>query len=180
MDVMFHENAFDSLVPDWFRDLKTEIRWFFKNIKRIFEYLPVVWNDRDWDEHYIYKILKYKIERTRRENLRGNHLHKNRYAKQMRTCEILLDRLAKDNYFDKLNEKHEKKWGELKVDFLPVNPDSGYGQIDLSHPNAKTAEQKEQQSKEFKRIMKQENMLRKQDLDLFAKIFARNSRNWWS
>lgn len=39
---------------------------FFRNIqigiKNIFKYLPIIWNDRDWDYEYCVKLLRFKLK----------------------------------------------------------------------------------------------------------------------
>lgn len=39
------------------------IKRFFGKIFRIIDYIPVLWNDEDWDFEYILPILKKKIDR---------------------------------------------------------------------------------------------------------------------
>lgn len=39
------------------------IRIFFSFIKRLFEYIPIIWNDRDWDYGYTIDMLIYKTKR---------------------------------------------------------------------------------------------------------------------
>lgn len=39
---------------------------FLKNIKRVLEWLPILWQDRDYDYSYILKLLHYKLERTKK------------------------------------------------------------------------------------------------------------------
>ena len=42
------------------------IRRFFEQIKRIIEYIPVLWKDHDWDYEYTIDMLIYKTERQLR------------------------------------------------------------------------------------------------------------------
>ena len=42
------------------------IRNFYKNIicglSNVMKWLPIIWNDRQWDSHYMWKILHKKIK----------------------------------------------------------------------------------------------------------------------
>ncbi len=160
------------------KDVYIEIICFFESIQRIFEYLPIIWKDRDWGEHYIYRVLAYKIARTRKQMGGSPKTNKFKYIKQMRTCELLLGRLERDEYWEALEAKREARWGELTVDFEKIEPGEISGRIHLTRPKCITKEDKELESKQIRWDCEHENMLRKQDLDLFAKIFVRNSQSW--
>lgn len=40
-----------------------KIKRFFEKVLRIIDYLPILWNDEDWDYEYILPILRKKIDR---------------------------------------------------------------------------------------------------------------------
>jgi len=42
------------------------IKDFIKFIKKVYDYLPILWNDRDYDYTYIVEILQYKLLRTKK------------------------------------------------------------------------------------------------------------------
>ena len=46
----------------FFSNLTSPFRIFFASIERLFIWFPVIWKDRDWDYHYLYEVLKKKIE----------------------------------------------------------------------------------------------------------------------
>lgn len=84
------------------------MKFWFKNglrrLKRFVSWFTVIWKDEDWDQAYIYEILRHKIQ-CQRLSLQKNarHLGYERTCKDMRFAEFLLDRLAKaevywDNY----------------------------------------------------------------------------------
>src|ERR1051325_2723979 len=83
---------------------------FFRQLKRLIEYIPVIWKDRDWDYHYLLVMLKYKLSRHRKDMENDTwHTQAKRRAKEMRTCELLLDRLIKDEYHENIYKNHDKK-----------------------------------------------------------------------
>jgi hypothetical protein len=51
-----------------------KIKNFIRNIKRVLHWLPIIWNDRDWDYYHIYEMLKQKLIRTER-HIREDGLH---------------------------------------------------------------------------------------------------------
>jgi hypothetical protein len=51
-----------------------KIKIFIRNIKRVIHWLPIIWNDRDWDYYHVYEILKQKLICTEK-HIRENGLH---------------------------------------------------------------------------------------------------------
>jgi len=84
----------------WFlwdaKHLHRDIAQGFKNLWRWF---PIVWKDRDWDDHFIFEALKFKLKNT------ANYFEeKQRFVgwedevKYIRICEKLIDRIQNDYY----------------------------------------------------------------------------------
>lgn len=76
-----------------------EIKRFFENIKNIFHWLPVIWKDRDWDDWYIYEVLRFKLERTSKY-LKKNNLFVGveRECQYIDTCVRLIKKLQDEYY----------------------------------------------------------------------------------
>lgn len=39
----------------WYRNLK-------QGVKNLWYWFPIIWKDRDWDQHYIFEVLKHKLK----------------------------------------------------------------------------------------------------------------------
>ena len=39
-----------------------KIKRFFKRFHNLYRWLPVIWNDQDWDTNYIWNIWKFKLK----------------------------------------------------------------------------------------------------------------------
>lgn len=57
----------------------------YKGIKNIFYWLPTIWKDRDYDHHYIYEVLRVKLEKQAKYIL-----EKDRHVDSVRQTEIML------------------------------------------------------------------------------------------
>ena len=100
-------------------------------IKSIFQWLPIVWKDRQWDHQFIYAIFRHKLHLTE-QFIRNHGVHVNNIkdADKIKVCVILLDRLMKDEYHEMAFKNHSEKWGnpamifkdieERMTSFLPV------------------------------------------------------------
>src|SRR5690625_7715930 len=47
-------------------NLFTPIAVFKEGIIRLFKWLPIIWKDRDFDEHYMVEILQFKLRSEER------------------------------------------------------------------------------------------------------------------
>ena len=96
---------------EWYWRLYRWLRWklpyqhkYIKyGVKNLYKWFWVIWNDRDWDHHYILQVLKFKLEKQA-NHLTKNGFHNNaqRDAELMMTCVRLIDKLQNEYYYDEL------------------------------------------------------------------------------
>ena len=92
---------------EWYWKLYRWFKWEFKyiprniaqGIKNLLKWYPIIWKDRDWDNHFIFETLKFKLKNT------ANYLVKyDRYVgveddvRYIRICEKLIQRIQDDYY----------------------------------------------------------------------------------
>ena len=54
-------NNFSEWFNDTIRRATQTPRTILRNIGRVIKWIPVIWKDRDWDEHYLVIILQFKL-----------------------------------------------------------------------------------------------------------------------
>ena len=80
------------------------VRWvfikFFMNIRNVIRWLPIIWEDKDWDDYFIYKILQFKLK-NQAEYIGGRdwHTRAKRDAEKMMTCVRLIDKMTEEYYY---------------------------------------------------------------------------------
>lgn len=82
-------------------------------VKRVYQLAPIIWNDRDFDWHYIMYYLKFKIQKTR-EHIDEHDILVNgkKYCQQMQKVEQLIDlAMDSDRYRDECEKPLKEKWG---------------------------------------------------------------------
>lgn len=98
-----------------------KIKWFIKDarywpntfmtgVKNLIKWFPIIWKDRDWDDHYIFEVLKFKIENTAK-HIGGNDRHTTakRDAEIMMTVVRLIEHLQKETYNMEYLDYHKSK-----------------------------------------------------------------------
>ncbi len=74
------------------------IRYFFSNLKRLIEWIPIIWEDRDWDSAYLFSIMSYKIGRMRESiGEEDRHTCAQKNCRDMRIAELYLNRIVDDD-----------------------------------------------------------------------------------
>ena len=88
----------------WVRwELPYQHRYIKYGVKNLYKWFWIIWKDRDWDHHYIFQVLKLKLEKQA-DYLAENGFHNNaqRDAELMMTCVRLIDKLQNEYYYDEL------------------------------------------------------------------------------
>jgi hypothetical protein len=78
------------------------VRTWYKRIKNIIRWIPILWKDRDWDYWHTFEILKTKLK-FQSEHFRkhGYHESSERDAEKMELCIRLIDKVQNEYYLDK-------------------------------------------------------------------------------
>jgi hypothetical protein len=93
----------------------------------------------------------------------------------------ICSRLSKDEYYNKYNKMHSKKWGKLKTIFHPEPnfSEKGLTRIEFMRSKAKTAKQKRQERQESRNNLIQSEIDRDNDLKRLFYLFTKYERQWW-
>jgi hypothetical protein len=93
-----------------------KIKRFFRKIKNLWRWFPIIWKDEDWDDHYIFEILKFKLKNQAKyiEN-KNRHTTSKRDAEIMMLCTRLIDRIQNDYYIIE-----HLDYQETEFKFIPI------------------------------------------------------------
>jgi hypothetical protein len=155
--------------------------WFKRGFRNLIKWGPTIWKDEDWDYYFIYKVFHKKLKDTY-DFLNGPKavaMHQRKNLKNLKICYLLLERLMKDDYGTMSFKRHYEIWGEPEISTTPVPDSSELHEVLIKHKNVITKEDEERERKGFNKCSEHEQMLIKQDLELFAKLFKKNVRCWW-
>jgi len=168
---------FDFL-PNFWRRLTYTLP---RNLARLWSYLPIIWTDRDWDSHYLVRLMRHKAERMERyltNYSQAVHLKKN--LKGLRDLCQLLKRLEDDNYDLVQLEPHDQKWGAAIFRSEPIkDSDPKISRVHIARSNVKTAQNMKQERREFMSCMKRADACRHRDLRHVGALFDHHFLTWW-
>ena len=152
---------------------------FFESIYRVMRWLPVIWNDRDWDDAYFFKLLEFKLTGMKKDMEEGPGLYDYKSAEQIEYALKILRRINSCPYIDIAYMFHDKKWGEIKLRWEKIEG-TNRGRLFIDRDNVITREDVRQESIEHKRCSKMENYLEQQDIDILFRYIAKHIRGWWT
>lgn len=110
----FHRILSDMLTP--YYNIKN-------GLKNIIKYLPIIWNDRQFDYNYLLILLEHKLKLTEEffNSDEPHILEAKRVADEVKHCKDILHQLINTTYEDKYWDKLNKKYPERKeITFIPA------------------------------------------------------------
>lgn len=129
----FFMATFEDEIIFRLKNVRNYIRRIFRNIKRIIDWIPVLWNDLDWSDVDIYNILLYKIERVRKNiDKNGWSVESKNVAKSMKVAEKRIKKLLDEEsfyneYYSFLKKNQIRKKDKLgRMRFSKFKNDSAY------------------------------------------------------
>lgn len=144
-----------------------KLKRFYDNLRRLKIWIPVIWNNYEFDWNYLFKIMQTKLKLMEEffydENKCISQDHKKR-AKEIKIARILCDRLYNENYDDMLDLV---RWYDGFDDFI-VRLNSQAKTITCNTIGWTG-----------KRWGNYEDYMKQQDLDLLLKLFKKHLFDWW-
>ena len=104
-----------------------KVRGFFTSVGNLIKWFPVIWKDRDWDDHYIFEVFKFKLEKQAKYiKEKGFHTNSDLDAKRMMLCVKLMEKVQEEFYVMEYMDYEDKDFL-----FVPTGDDieddlSGY------------------------------------------------------
>lgn len=99
-------------IPLWWKfDGKYLHKEIWTGLKNLWYWLPVIWKDRHWDDHYIFEVMMHKLKaQAKYIGDRDWHTRAQRDSEIMMTC-VRLMKLVKDEYYSsEYSDYHKTKY----------------------------------------------------------------------
>ena len=98
--------------------------WFkrkYRQIKRVFDFLPIIWKGYDWDYKYAIELFQHQLKRTADEiEKNGTHVNKANDVSRIRTAVELMEKVFDEEYQFEYATKIEEKYGPSKTEFREI------------------------------------------------------------
>jgi len=102
-------------------------RNFVQGIKNLVKWFPIIWADRDWDDAYLFYVMKFKITNMSKYiGYKDRHVSAKRDAEIMMTCVRLMDRVQDEYYIMENSDYHKSDFN-----FIPCDDNSGCSKLEI-------------------------------------------------
>jgi hypothetical protein len=96
-----------------------KVRGFFTSVGNLIKWFPIIWKDRDWDDHYIFEVFKFKLEKQAKYiKEKGFHTNSDLDAKRMMLCVKLMEKVQEEFYVMEYMDYEDKDFF-----FVPTGDD---------------------------------------------------------
>lgn len=147
--------------------------------QKLKDYKKILTDDEDWDWTYILRLLRYKLERTRK-CISANGIIKEapQVARQIRQVEVLLDRVEKDRYFWQISKDFHKRYGRLKMVSGKSVPGRNYTTAILKFTK-ETTQNSKKIHRQHRRLWEKAHKMQQDDLKTAFELMHKNIWGWW-
>ena len=110
---------------EWYWKLYRWFRWDAKHahsdiaqgFRNLWKWFPLIWKDRDWDDHFIFEALKFKIENTAKYIEKNNrYIGCERDVQTMMTCVRLIEKIQNQFYDLEHTDYMDQKFSFEKIE----------------------------------------------------------------
>lgn len=161
--------------------------WFkrkWRQIKRVIDFIPLIWKGYDWDYRYALEIFQHQLKRTANSiEKNGSHLGKENTAARIRTAIELMEKVYDEDYAFEYLDIIEKKYGKSNFDFVETGEfdkkGDPYYTMEESYENDYT-EEKLQLIDDEKSALRLESFAKqKRAHRILWNFIEHNIQNWW-
>ena len=163
---------------------KTKIIYWFKRkyrqVKRVLDYLPIIWKGYDFDYRYAIDLFKHQLIRTSNfmESDRAYAIDSDMRAKRIKTAIELLDKVYDEEYGMEYQDQMKKIYGDNVLDWNFEDTGRGDGTSYINYEYEKW-ENKDKVKETFDKLFKQSKEKQIKAEKLVWKFISHNIRGWW-
>ena len=148
-------------------------------IKNVIKWIPIIWNQFDFDYKYAIDVFIFKLERIALflESNKAYSLDANKNANNIKRIIKLLNRVYNDFYYEQALKSFKNQYGEVYFDFVKIKGTNN-SKLERTYENIKNLSYNELDKlySEFINlsIKKQEKAEK-----LVWKLIGENIKYWW-
>lgn len=152
----------------------------YRQVKRVLDFLPIIWRGHDFDYRHAVDLFKYQLERTAdfMESDRAMTIDADMRAKRIRTAVELLEKVYEEEYGCEYQDKMRELYGADVLDWNFEDTGRGDGTSYLNYEYEKW-ENKDEVKETFDKLFTQSKEKQIRAEKLVWKFISHNIRGWW-
>ena len=155
-----------------------KIRDFFRRIKRVADFLPIVWKGRDFDYRFAVELFNYQLERTADylESDKAYTLSGPINAKKIRTAIELGDKVFDAGYSSEWVDIISEKYGKDALEFWFKDMGEGALYLQCNYESWENAEEIQDDIRRLEKICRERQ---EKAEDIYWRYLQHNIKKWW-
>ena len=151
-----------------------------RQIKRVIDFLPLIWNGFDFDYRYATDLFKKQLERIadEMESDRGRLINSKTNAQKIRTAIRLMDKVYDEEYGCEYQDKLKELYGEKVLDWWFEDAGRGDDSSYLRYEYEKWDNSEEIKKVERKLFLESKDK-QKRAHKLLWDFIEHNIKSWW-
>jgi hypothetical protein len=161
-------NVFEKISLWWRFEGRYYHKDFINGIKNLVRWFPIIWRDRDWDDHYIWQLIQQKLKfQSNYIGKRDFHMCAKRDAEIMMTCVKLIEKIKDEYYNLEYMDYHDTDW-----EFIDCEDRPGYSELKFIDISENLDEYFKKYPRQYKKVLSGEINLFKRDEEKDKKLIA--------
>jgi len=150
------------------------------SIPNFFYYFKVIYQDRDWDDNYIFIILKRKLEKQlRRFSTIELFVGQDKEIKRIKFCISCLDRIIKDDYRLKWTNEIAEKYGQQKMITEPYDDNGSVEVVKITRTKCNTPKLELEEHGLTMKLYEYAQNDQDRDVRLLFRVLEKYIKHWW-
>jgi len=164
-----------------------DIKYWFKRkfwqIRNVFRWLPIIWNQFDFDYRYAIDVFKFQLQKT------SDYLNSDKAMtlsakdnhKRLQMIINLMDKVYDEEYGGEYYDKLIELYGEdiLKHKFIPCEDNQGYSELKYSYELTETPERIKEINETRLRLLKESHEKQLRAHKLLWELVEHNIQKMW-
>lgn len=166
-----------------------KIKYWFKRkwsqIKRVIDFLPLIWKGYDWDYHYAVEVFQHQLKRMAVHigSDKAWGMEHKQTASRIRTAVELMDKVYNEDYGTGYMDIIEEKYGKSHMDFVELDKKDEKGKpyytLEITNELARDKEHQKEIDEERHQMMRLSTDKQKRAHKLLWEFVEHNIQNWW-
>ena len=154
---------------------------FFWKIRNVFRWLPVIWNQYDFDHSYAINVFKFQLLKIAdfMESDKAMTLDAAKRAKRIRTAVKLMDMVYDGEYGTAYIDKIEKIYGKRKFVFIPCEDRPDCSTLEYEYEVEYTKDELEIIHEHEHELFVKANEKQKKAHRILWAFIEHNIQGWW-
>jgi hypothetical protein len=181
-----NSNIVDAIYRVGIVDLWYDFTYFFKRkayqIKRVIDFLPIIWRGYDFDYSYALELFKHQLQRMADhfESGKAYTTDAKERAKEIRLALKLMDIVQDEKYVKEIFDNLERLYGKLTFDTELIEDRPGVYQLKIRNLGAKDADHQKEIDALTGELLREARKKQKRAHHLLWKYIDHKINGWWS